>query len=89
MPEQAWTKMPSDMRTLAQEWYNQNTKPSEIAELLNRGTSTLTRLLCMKKAAKKQGRPEVLTDAQVNLLECHFDQLMSKLMVAAPSQWRA
>ncbi|CAE7818266.1 Ikbke [Symbiodinium sp. CCMP2456] len=55
-----------------------NKKPSEIAELLNRDTSTLTRLLCMKTAAKKQGRPEVLSDAEVDMLERRLNQLIVK-----------
>ena len=78
MPADGWTKMTSEERRLAQEWYSQNKKPSEIAELLNRDTSTLTRLLCMKKAAKKQGRPEALTDAAVDLLERRLDELIVK-----------
>ena len=79
MPVPGWTKMSEEQRELARDWYSRGKKPSEIAELLGRDTSTMTRLLCMQKEPKKQGRPKALTTAQVDLLERRLDELIVKV----------
>ncbi|CAE7231400.1 F52C9.6 [Symbiodinium sp. CCMP2592] len=79
MPVPGWTKMSEEQRELARDWYSRGKKPSEIAELLGRDTSTMARLLCMQKQPKKQGRPKALTTAQVDLLERRLDELIVKV----------
>ncbi|CAE7526243.1 F52C9.6, partial [Symbiodinium sp. CCMP2456] len=78
MPAAGWVKMTEKERALAQRWYDEGKSPSTIAELLDRDTSTLTRLLCKQEAAKKQGRPSALTKAQVDYLERKLDQMIVK-----------
>ena len=58
MPDAGWTKMSEEQRELARDRKSRGTKSSEIAELLGRDTSTMTRVLCMQKQPKKQGRPK-------------------------------
>jgi transposase len=78
MPEAGWQKMTDEERKWAKEWYAQGKSPSAIAELLRRDVSTITRLLCMQKVVKKQGRPCALTVPQVDLLERRLDQMIVK-----------
>ena len=68
--------MSEDERKLAKKWYSQGKKPSEIGNLLGRDTSSVTRLLCLQKPVKKQGRPCSLTTAQVDFLEKKLDQMI-------------
>ena len=67
--------MSEEQRELARD----RTKSSEIAELLGRDTSTMTRGLCMQKQPKKQGRPKALTTAQGDLLERQSGELIAKV----------
>ena len=76
MPEEGWTKLSDDERRLARKWYSEGKKPSEIAGLLDRDTSTLTRLLVMQIAKKMQGRPPMLTKADIDYLERTLDKMI-------------
>ncbi len=68
------TMSPEEIR-LAKKWYGQDVSPSAIAERLGRTKSTLTRLLVKQVARKPQGRPEALTEAQVDFLELTYLKL--------------
>lgn len=70
--------MSADERKWAKNWYSEGKQPSEIADLLGRDTSSITRLLCLQKPVKKQGRPSALTKAQVDFLERKLDQMIVK-----------
>ena len=70
MPETAWKKLSAEEQRLASKWYwEQGKAPSEIAGLLGRDKSTLTRLLVKQVSRKKQGRPPVFAEADIDLLE--------------------
>ena len=68
--------MSADERKWAKTWCSEGKEPSEIADLLGRDTSSITRLLCVQKPVKKQGRPSALTKAQIDFLECKLDQMI-------------
>ena len=70
--------MSADERKWAKTWYSEGKQPSEIAGLLGRDTSSITRLLCVQKPVKKQGRPSALTKAQIDFLERKLDQMIVK-----------
>ena len=68
MPEAGWKKLSAEEQRLASKWYwEQGKPPSEIASLLDRDKSTLTRFLVKQVSRKKQGRPPVLSDADFNV----------------------
>ena len=70
--------MSADERKWAKNWYSQGNQPSEIASMLGRDTSSITRLLCVQRPVKKQGRPSALTKAQIDFLERKLDQMIVK-----------
>ena len=81
MPEAGWTKLSSEELRLAKKWYFEDKKkPGEIAVLLGRDKSTLTRTLVKQVPRKKQGRPRVLSEADVDFLERRLDELIVKSM---------
>ena len=70
MPEAGWKKLSAEEQRLASKWsWEQGKPPSEIASLLDRDKSTLTRFLVKQVSRKKQGRPCVLTNANIDFLE--------------------
>ena len=81
MPGAGWKKLSSEEQRLATKWYCTDGKsPSEIAGLLGRDKSTLTRLLVKQTTRKKQGRPPVLTEADIDFLERRLHDLIVKSM---------
>ena len=50
--------------------------PSEIAQLLRRDKSTMTRLLVMGRDRKREGRPQLLDTAAVDKLVAHLDHMI-------------
>ena len=81
MPEAGWTKLSAEEQRLAKKWYwEQNKKPGEIADLLDRDKSTLTRFLVKQAPRKKQGRPRVLSEADIDFLERRLHDLIVKSM---------
>ena len=66
-------------------WYNEDEKtPKEIAELLHRDKSSITRLVVQERELKKQGRPPAFTEAQI-------DRMVDKLeamILEANQEWR-
>ena len=50
--------------------------PSEIAQLLHRDKSTMTRLLVQRTERKKDGRPKLLDSAKVDELVARLDHLI-------------
>ena len=68
--DQVWEKMSETEIRLAKMWYESDGKrPSEIATLLHRDKSTITRHVCKKMEKKKQGRPPALTQEQIDRIE--------------------
>ena len=66
---------------MASKWYlEQGKTPSEIAGLLDRDKSTLTRFFVKQVARKKQGRPPALSEADIDFLERRLHQLIVKCM---------
>ena len=62
-----WSKLSSEEIRLAKMWYHEDDyAPSEIASLLHRDKSTLTRLLCAEQERKQDGRPPAFTEKQVD-----------------------
>ena len=60
-------------------WYEDDGMwPSEIAELLHRDKSTLTRLLVKKGPRKKDGRPPSLTEDQIDRLTEKLEEMIKK-----------
>lgn len=78
MPPQGWSKLSPDEIRLAESWYSEGKRPSEIAELLGRDKSALTRLLCLQRARLPQGRPPLLQKPQVDLLQRRLHELIVK-----------
>ena len=71
--------MSPEEQRLASKWYCEQSKPpSDIAALLGRDKSTLTRLLVKQVSRKKQGRPPVLTEADIDYLERRLHELLVK-----------
>ena len=74
-----WKKMSAEELRLAQMWYNDDEKaPSEIAALLHRDQSTITRHLVKELPVKKQGRPQALTEEQVEKLKTKLEAMIKK-----------
>ena len=61
---------------LAERWYTEHVPPSEIAKRLGRSKSTITRHVIKKLPRKAQGRPPVLTEAQVDYLVITLDKMI-------------
>ena len=81
MPADGWKKLSAEEQRLAKKWYSEdNMKPCEIARLLRRDKSTLTRLLVKQVERKKQGRPRVLSNADIDFLERRLHELIVKSM---------
>ena len=73
----AFRKLSAEECRLIHMWKNEDGKgPAEIAGLLHRNKSTVTRFL--KKGRKAQGRPPALTSAQVDRLEAKLKELIKK-----------
>ena len=69
---QEWKKMSKEEIRLMTMWYKEDDKaPSEIAALLHRSKSSVTRHLFVKTAPATQGRTPKLTEAQVGPLSWH------------------
>ena len=81
MPDAGWTKLSSEEQRLAKQWYSEDKLgPGEIAQLLRRDKSTITRLVVKQLPRKKQGRPRVLSEADVDFLERRLHELIVKSM---------
>ena len=78
MPAAGWTKMSEKEIALAKTWYDGGEACSEIAEKLGRDKSAITRLLIKQVDRKKQGRPELLTPANVSFLKRKLNELVKK-----------
>ena len=73
--------MSAEEQRLVNKWYwEQGKAPSEIAGLLDRDKSTLTRFLVKQVSRKKQGRPPVLSEADLDFLERHLHERIVKSM---------
>ena len=74
-----WNKMSPEEIRLMSMWYNKDGKtPSEIARLLRRSKSSVTRHLFIKSAAGKQGRKAILTEKQVDALVTKMKQYVKQ-----------
>ena len=72
-----YRKLSSEEIRLAQLWHAEDDmEPSEIASLLRRDKSTMTRLLVMGEERKKDGRPALLDDAAVDKLVALLDHMV-------------
>ena len=73
--------MSAEEQRLASKWYWEHGKaPSEIAGLLSRDKSTLTRFLVKQVSRKKQGRPPLFSEADMDFLERRLHELIVKSM---------
>ena len=73
--------MSPEGQRLASKWYWEHRKaPSEIAGLLGRDKSTLTRFLVKQVSRKKQGRPPLLSEADMDVFERRLHELIVKSM---------
>ena len=74
-----WSKLSSEEIRLAKMWFHDDDMaPSEIAELLHRDKSTLTRLLCQELERKKDGRPRALKDEQIDFMVKKLEAMILK-----------
>jgi len=76
MPRAGWKKLSPEEQRLAQEWTEEGKEPQEIAELLKRDKSTITRLVCLEVPRLKQGRPKGLTSEEVDRLIDRLDEMV-------------
>ena len=73
--------MSPEEQHLASKWYCEQGKSlSAIAGLLGRDKSTLNRLLVKQVSRKKQGRPSVLSEADIDFLQRRLHELIVKSM---------
>ena len=80
-----FTKMSSEEIRLAQMWFEHDAKkPAEIAELLHRNKSTITRHCVKLVVKKKQGRKPALSEAQKDQLVKKVEYMIKK----AKGEWR-
>ena len=83
--EKVWQELSAEEIRLALMWYEQDGKsPKELADLLHRDKSTMTRLLVKKVERKKDGRPPALTTAQIDALEKKAEAMIDE----ADGEWR-
>lgn len=79
MAAQQWKKMSAEEIRLAKMWAHEDgMQPSQIAKLLRRNKSTITRLVCKKRAILKQGAPTILKKKQVDMLERTLKMMIKK-----------
>ncbi len=79
-----YKKLSDEEMRLAKLWFDEDDmEPSEIAALLRRDKSTMTRLLVMEKERKKEGRPVILDEAAVDKLTA----LLDHMVVVADAQY--
>ena len=72
-------KLSAEEERLAKMWFQEDGKtPAEIAELLRRDKSTMTRLLVKKVKRKRDGRPVLLTKTQVDVLVTTLKSMIKK-----------
>ena len=72
-----YQKLSKEEIRLAEMWHKEDgMDPSEIAQLLHRDKSTMTRLLVKRVMRKKDGRPNVLEAAAVDELIAHLDHMI-------------
>ena len=72
-----YQKLSKDEIRLAKMWHEEDgMAPSEIAQLLRRDKSTMTRLLVQRTERKKDGRPKLLDSAKVDELVACLDHLI-------------
>ena len=80
-----WRKMSAEVMRLADMWFHDDgMSPSEIAELLHRDKSTLTRYLVMRRERKIDGRPRAFTEEEI-------DRMVKKLedmIIVAKQEYR-
>ena len=74
----AWKKLTPEELNVAKQLYAKDMDPSEIAALLGRDKSTLTRRLCLRKPLTKQGPRTSITEAQVDKVEKRLDEMIVK-----------
>ena len=76
-PRDPYKKLSPEEIRLATMWHEEDgMDPSEIAGLLRRDKSTMTRLLVMRKERKKAGRPISLDDKAVDALVATLDRMI-------------
>lgn len=72
-----YQKLSKEEIRLAGLWHKEDgMDPSEIAQLLRRDKSTMTRLLVKRVMRKKYGRPRLLEAAAVDELIAHLDHMI-------------
>ena len=72
-----YKKMSSEEIRLARMWHTEDhMEPCEIAGLLRRDTSTMTRLLVLQKERQQQGRPVALDGAAVDKMIVLLDHML-------------
>ena len=75
-----WSKLSSEVIRLAKMWYHDDGySPLEIAELLHRDKTTLTRLLCLEMMRKQDGRPCAFTEEEIDKI---VEKLEAKIIKA-------
>ena len=77
--KRAFTKISAEEARLIKMWHKEDQKPpSEIAALLHRDKSTITRHLRVKKSICKQGRQSELSKEQVDRLIAKAEQYIKQ-----------
>ena len=85
MSMRSFKKMSTEEMRLAKMWFQEDgMMPSEIAKLLHRNKSTLTRFLVMQRERKQDGRPRALTEKQVY----HIVEKLEEMIIEANQEYR-
>ena len=72
-----YRKLVQDEIRLAKMWHEEDDMPpSDIAQLLRRDKSTMTRLLVQRRERKKDGRPKLLDSAKIDEVVACLDHLI-------------
>ena len=79
-----WSKFTEQELTIAKNMFAKDMVPSEIAKVLGKSKSAVTRRLCKRTALKKQGRPITVTEQKVDKVERRLDEMIVKANGEAP-----
>ena len=78
MKKKKWSKFIEQELTIAKNMFAQDIPPSQIADILGKSRSAVTRRLCKRTALKKQGRPITVTEQKVDKVEKRLDEMIVK-----------
>lgn len=84
LAEETYCKLTQEELSIAKRMFAHDMPPSDIAIMLGKNKSTLTRRLCQRTPLKKQGRPVEVTEKVVDKVEARLNELVVKANGESP-----